>query len=422
MANEKTWRQLVDGDRLHSRHILQLADEGRQFAGSLFVAACEPPVLIASLASSRSPSASESGKRNVLSVEVEKRRLWLDDIAVVTRAGRLASVPPPSKSIDLPSGGDGRDFLTLKLETFEESNGRGSASPNWVTREESLRADVVLGEWSERTQELIFIPLPLLLSSQSEVEQQHQALKSACGELWEALVMAEPRSLQRIGVEAEQRYLLDPLVQALERIQSQGAGMLASAAMRELSALQLELAGWYRHLSAKSAAGSSLVVNPDCIGRRRLAALRGNDGLPDEFALLAFPAPTTSSLIASLARLASVVANFTRVILGQSEEVSINPINEFALPMGGRAYVYDLAQFAGKECGFRVELLADVEPQLLWGLDTAGHPLLTPLEFTGGGGRFDGVVPPFVPLPSHKLTIGTRPAASALKLFQTTAR
>lgn len=426
---QRPFRQLKDGQRLHATQLFQIADHAAECAAGLAVASSltgffQPVLRPAArtwkqvdLSSDSLDAIPKLPPTNVIQVNDKGNQVELTQLAVLTDAGIPVLLPPPTKATELPPVGTPTRYLNAYVASLQDSEGGGNVKLSWEAAPPTSARGVAL---VERTRGgIVVLPLPLNFGAVSEAGELFCGVQVACHRLAEALVAIENDSLSRLRLSAPQRGLLTGLLGALTAVLRDTGNTPLGVALSNLEAVYDELSGWVHYVNAAGDASGSM-IHPDAIGRAQLSRRRGRAALPDHLAQVSFPPASTSELCALLSSLQEALTSFTNLVKGESDETALEYVETYVPWIGAVGFVYPMDAYAGRLIQLRCEVFAPFEPQLLSGLGTARsqpnlrHCLLEP---TNEAGRFESLFDPFEPQPGDRMVVVVGAENAQVRLF-----
>lgn len=414
---QRPFRQLKDGQRLHAAQLFQIADHAVESAANIALASAsvgffQPVVRPSARTWKQVDPTSDSldaipklPPTNQIRVNDKGTHVELTNLAVLTDAGYPVLLAPPTKSTELPAAGGTARFLNAYATSLADSEGSADVKLLWEAQPTTQPRGTAL---AERTGSgIVVLPLPLNFGAVSEAGELYCAVQVSCHRLAEALIHLESDALSRLRLSAPQRGLLSSLLQQLTAVLRDTTNTPLVVALSNLEGVYDELVGWVQYVTAAGdASGTSL--HPDAIGRAQLARRRGRAALPDHLASVSFPPATTTELLAMLRSMQEALTSFTSLVSGESDETALEYIQTYEPWAGAVGFVYPMDAFAGRVIQLRCEVFAPLEPQLLTGLGTvASQPNLRhcALELTSEPGRFECILESFEPQAGDRMVV-----------------
>lgn len=393
MSKQSNWTQLRDGATLHAEQLLQLADD--TFASAAGVAAG-----VGAAGKFVVPSSNGREVVNRIELDHEGRSLVLDNVRVLTSGGFCASVPPPQKEFVLPPSG----LPCLNLYVRPYLTAAGVTDAVWEAQPATQARGVCLVRWTD--ERFVVVPEPYSIGSLDALRLLFEELVAAGSSLYQMLINGPPTAAARLGLLPPERSELAALGVHIERLLDMAPSTPLAVARPSLLQLGRELYGWFCFAAARRSGRDATGLTADLLSRRALL-VRGNLPVPDYAQGLVMRPSDGSMWIQFVETLLRSTVGFTRVLQGEKDEDTVQPIETFEPDLwpdglGLRYALPDAAQLK-----IRCDLSHPVEPLLLWGLGVrteVPHLRSTPLDPLQPG-RYEAHIGPISVPPGQDLVL-----------------
>jgi hypothetical protein len=395
MNRRNDWTQLRDGVTLHAEQLLNLADDAYLAAAGVAAAVGAAGHLVAA-------SAVPSETLNAFEFNHEGHSVELENLRILTHGGLKAFVPPPRKAFVLPPGGE-LPYLNVYVRDF--TAGAGLTETIWESQPAVGSRGVPLVHWNGERFRLL--AQPFTIGALDGVRQAFAEVFASTNTLIALLLQKNPKVGARIGLAPDEYSALGSLLQSLERVQYLSLMSPLVVARPVFFELALEVYSWFSFSAGRRSGRGAADLGADVLSRHALVR-QGNLPVPDYAQNLTMRPGDGSGWIELMESLARSVFGLTRVLQGERDEDTMDPIERFEPDL----YPDGLGlRFALPEAGGRMQVRCDMshafEPVLLWGLGgrtDSPHLRAAPVD-TVQPGRYEAKIGPFNASPNQELVI-----------------